>query len=68
MSPENHGVFQLLEKVTFRRILACYSSEEWGRLTTHQMLGRNGEIGYDKGCGIVEHLSVFAWTSEPVGM
>jgi hypothetical protein len=26
MSPENCGVFQLLKEVTFRRILAFYSS------------------------------------------
>ena len=30
MSPENQGVFQLLKEVTFRRILAFYSSRTWG--------------------------------------
>ena len=30
MSPENRGVFQLLKEVTFRRILAFYSSQKWG--------------------------------------
>ncbi len=30
MSPENQGVFQLLKEVTFRRILAFYSSRKWG--------------------------------------
>ena len=32
MSPENYGVFQLLKEVTFRRILAFYSSRKWGHL------------------------------------
>jgi len=30
VSPENQGVFQLLKEVTFRRILAFYSSRKWG--------------------------------------
>ena len=30
MSLENQGVFQLLKKVTFRRILTFYNSRKWG--------------------------------------
>jgi len=32
MSPENCGVFQLMEEITFRRNLAFYNSQKWGRL------------------------------------
>jgi hypothetical protein len=30
MSPENQGVFQLLNEVTYRGILAFYNSRKWG--------------------------------------
>ncbi len=32
MPPGNQGVFQLLIEVTFRRILAFYSSRKWDHL------------------------------------
>jgi hypothetical protein len=32
MSPGNKGVFQLLEEVTFRGIMAFYNARKWGHL------------------------------------
>jgi len=43
ISPENQDVFQLLKEITFRKILAFYSSRKWGHFGG--ICGRPGALG-----------------------
>ncbi|MHC4243604.1 MAG: hypothetical protein ACYSU4_14455 [Planctomycetota bacterium] len=53
MSPENQGVYQLLEEVNFRRIQAFYNSRKWGHFLellhwlVAPLVGWRGLIGSD---------------------
>ncbi len=46
MSPGNQGVFQLIKKVTFRRILVFYDARKWGHFWGDQCAAQCALVGW----------------------